>query len=78
MINRSSDQNVKTDPETAQMLRDFVFFREFGWTPRQIEELSEYEYDAIYTILETSAEIQKKEEAKSKRKKTDPQNLVQN
>lgn len=36
----------------------------FGWTPRQIEELTEFEYEATLSVIDTLASIEKSEREK--------------
>lgn len=51
------------------MLTSYLFAEKFGWHPRQVEMLTEMEYDCFLAIEETLAAIRKKEKAKAARKK---------
>ncbi len=62
----------QSEQEAVQFLSDFVIMDRFGWTPRDIEALTEFEYSAILATIDTLNAIEKAEvekaRAKSKRK----------
>lgn len=52
--------------EAHRFLSDFVLMDRLHWTPRDIETLSDFEYEAILSIIDTLNSIEKAEREKEK------------
>lgn len=57
------------EEEAVQVLSDFVLMDRFHWTPRDIETLTEFEYESILAVIDTLAGIERSNREKAERER---------